>query len=151
TYNRVLTGKVEGNNWDSYLNNVSSVTAPDATTVVLQLSHPNAVLPLLPIPILPEHIWKNVDSKAVKTYANEPTNGQPVSGSGPFRLVEGTAGGSTFKFEANPDYWGGAPHVDQVVYQVYKAKDPAVQALIKGEVDFVEDITPLQVKSLENQ
>ena len=151
TYNRVLTGKVEGNNWESYLNNVTTVTAPDATTVVLQLSKPNAVLPLLPIPILPEHVWKNVDSKSVKTYANEPTNGQPVVGSGPFRLVEGTAGGSTFKFEANPDYWGGAPHVDQVVYTVYKAKDPAVQALMKGEVDFVEDITPLQVKSLQGQ
>jgi peptide/nickel transport system substrate-binding protein len=151
TYNRVLTGKVEGNNWESYLNNVSSVTAPDATTVVLQLSKPNAVLPLLPIPIVPEHIWKDVDSKSVKNYANEPTNGQPVVGSGPFRLVEGTAGGSTFRFETNPDYWGGAPHVDQVVYQVYKAKDPAVQALIKGEVDFVEDITPLQVKSLQDQ
>jgi peptide/nickel transport system substrate-binding protein len=151
TYNRVLTGRVEGNNWESYLNNVTAVTAPDDTTVVLQLSTPNAVLPLLPIPILPEHIWKNVDSKAVKNYGNEPTDGQPVVGSGPFRLVEGTAGGSTFKFEANPDYWGGAPHVDQVIYTVYKAKDPAVQALIKGEVDFVEDITPLQVKSLQKQ
>jgi peptide/nickel transport system substrate-binding protein len=151
TYNRVLTGKVEGNNWESYLNNVTSVTAPDATTVVLQLSTPNAVLPLLPIPILPEHVWKDVDSKEVKSYGAEPSNGQPVVGSGPFRLVGGTAGGSTFQFEANPDYWGGAPHVDQVVFKIYKAKDPAVQALIKGEVDFVEDITPLQVKSLQNQ
>ena len=32
-------------------------------------------------------------------------DGQPVVGSGPFRLVEGTAGGSTYRFEANPDYW----------------------------------------------
>jgi len=151
TYNRVLTGKVEGNNWESYLNNVTSVTASDATTVVLQLGTPNAVLPLLPIPILPEHIWKDVDSKEIKSYAAEPSNGQPVVGSGPFRLVEGTAGGSLFRFEANPDYWGGAPHVDEVVFRVYKAKDPAVQALIKGEIDFVEDITPLQVKSLQNQ
>ena len=72
-------------------------------------------------------------------------------GSGPFRLVSGTAGGSTYRFEANPDYWNGAPHVDEVVFRVFKSEDPAVQALEKGEVDFVEGITPLLVKSLEGK
>jgi len=151
TYNRVLTERVAGNNWSSYLRNVDTVTAPDDTHLVLQLAKPNATLPLLPIPIVPEHIWKNVDEKGLKTYAAEPANGQPVVGSGPFRLVEGTAGGSTYKFEANPDYWGGAPHVDQVVFQVYKTTDPMVQALIKGEIDFAEGITPLQVKALDGK
>jgi len=151
TYNRVLTGRIEGSNYSSYLNNVETVTAPDDTHVVLQLSTPNAVLPLLPIPIIPEHIWKDIDSKEIKSYNNEPSEGQPVVGSGPFRLVEGTAGGSTFRFEANPDYWGGAPHVDQVVFKVYKATDPAVQALIKGEVDYVNDITALQVEALQDE
>ncbi len=37
TYNRVLHGSVEANNWSSYLNNVSTVTAPDANTVVISL------------------------------------------------------------------------------------------------------------------
>ena len=109
--------------------------------MVLQLSKPNAVLPLLPIPILPEHVWKSVSEKQMKSYAAEPKDGKPVVGSGPFRLVEGTAGGSTFRFEKNPDYWNGTPHVDEVVYRVYKSNDPAVQALIKGEVDYVNDIT----------
>ena len=81
----------------------------------------------------------------------EPKDGKPVVGSGPFRLVEGTAGGSTYRFEANPDYWGGAPHIDEVVFRVYKSEDPAVQALIKGEVDFVEDISALQVKALQDE
>ena len=109
TYNRVLTGGIEANNWSSYLNEVTSVTAPDAQTVVLTLSKPNAVLPLLPIPILPEHVWKNVSEKEMKSYAAEPKTGQPVVGSGPFRLVEGTAGGSTFRFVKNPHYWNGTP------------------------------------------
>ena len=118
---------------------------------MLTLSKPNAVLPLLPIPIVPEHVWKNVSENQMKSYAAEPKDGQPVVGSGPFRLVSGTAGGSTFRFEGNPDYWGGAPHLDEVDFRVYKSKDPAVQALIKGEVDFVEDITPLQVRALKGQ
>ena len=109
------------------------------------------MLPLLPIPIVPEHIWKDVSEKDIKSFANEPKDGEPVVGSGPFRFVEGMAGGSTYRFEANPDYWKGAPHIDEVVYRVYKSEDPMVQALIKGEVDFVEGISALQVQSLEGK
>ena len=116
-------------------------TAPDPQTLVLTLKKPNAVLPLLPIPIVPEHIWKDVPEDEVKSFANEPKDGEPVVGSGPFRLVEGTAGGSTYRFERNPDYWNGAPHVDEVDFRVYKSEDPAVQALIKGEIDFVDEIS----------
>ena len=151
TYNRVLTGDVEGGTWASYLGGVTKVTAPDATHVVLELDKPTAVLPLLPIPIVPEHIWKDVDEKEVKNYTAEPKDGQPVVGSGPFRLVEGTANGSTYRFEANPDYWKGAPHVDELVFKVYKSMDPAIQALLKGDVDFVEGITALQVETLEGK
>ena len=151
TYNRILDGGPEAGNWSTYLTSVTEVTAPDDTTVVMQLEKPNAVLPLLPIPILPEHVWQDVSEKDVKSYRNEPTDGQPVVGSGRFRLVEGTAGGSTYLFEKNPDYWGGAPHVDRVAIRVYKSEDPAIQAIIKGEVDFVDDITPVQVEALEGR
>jgi peptide/nickel transport system substrate-binding protein len=151
TYNRVLTEKVAGGTWRSYIKTATSVTAPDDTTVVMQLSTPSATLPLMPIPILPEHIWKDVPKEELKHFANEPTDGKPVVGSGPFMFVKGTAGGSTYKFVKNPNYWGEGPYVDQVVIQVYKSQDPMVQALIKGEIDFAEDITPLQVKALEDE
>jgi peptide/nickel transport system substrate-binding protein len=151
TYNRILDGGPEAATWGSYLVGVTSVTAADDTTVVLTTKKPNAVLPLLPIPIVPEHIWKDVSEKQVKTYAAEPSTGQPVVGSGPFRLVEGKAGGSTYRFEANPDYWKGAPHLDEVVFRVFKSEDPAIQALIKGEVDFAEGISPVQVKALQGR
>ena len=151
TYNRIIDGGPEAGNWSTYLTSVETVTAPDDTTVVLELARPNAVLPLLPIPILPEHIWSDVAEDEVRSYRAEPTDGQPVVGSGPFRLVEGTAGGSTYLLEANPDYWGGAPHVDRVAFRVFKSEDPAIQAIIKGEVDFVHDITPIQVEALQGR
>jgi peptide/nickel transport system substrate-binding protein len=151
TYNRIIDGGPEAGNWGTYLTSVETVTAPDDTTVVLELSKPNAVLPLLPIPILPEHIWSDVAEDEVKSYRNEPTDGEAVVGSGSFRLVEGTAGGSTYILEANPDYYGGAPHVDRVAFRVFKSEDPAIQAIIKGEVDFVDDITPIQVESLQGR
>jgi peptide/nickel transport system substrate-binding protein len=151
TYNRVLHGTTEAVNWGSYLNNVSTVTAPDAQTVVLSLKKPNAVLPLLPIPIVPEHVWKNVSEKQVKSFTNVPKNGKAIVGSGPFNMVQGTEGGSSYTLEANKNYWGGKPHIDEVDFKLYKAKDPAVQALIKGEVDYVNDISALQVRALKGR
>jgi peptide/nickel transport system substrate-binding protein len=151
TYNRVLAkGSVEGTNWLSYLQGVKSVTAPNATTVVMKLTKPIATLPLLPIPIVPEHIWKNVSESQMKNYAAAPTGGNAVVGEGPFRLTSGSADGSTFTFEANPNYWAGRPHVDEVIFQFYKNDDSAIQALLKGEVDFVEGITALEVKKLQS-
>ena len=147
TYNRVLDGGPESASWGSYLKSVKTITAPDAETVVLSLDKPNAVLPLLPIPIVPEHIWKSISEDDVKTYANEDN----VVGSGPFRLVSGQAGGSLYKFEVNPDYWGGRPNIDEIIYRVFNAEDPAVQALEKGEVDFVDGISALQVEALQGK
>ncbi|MEP9365368.1 ABC transporter substrate-binding protein [Nocardioides sp. CN2-186] len=151
TYNRVIDGGPEAATWGAYLNQVTGAEATDPKTLVLHLKKPNSSLPLLPIPIVPEHIWKDVAEKDVKTYTNEPEDGQPVVGSGPFRLVEGSAGASTYVFERNPDYWKGAAHVDRVVYRVYKSQDPMIQALIKGEVDFIDGINALQVKSLQGR
>jgi peptide/nickel transport system substrate-binding protein len=151
TYNRVLDGGPEAVNWGSYLKGATSVTAPDDSHVVIKLDKVSATFPLLPIPVVPEHIWKDVSEDEVKSYGAEPEDGKPVVGSGPFEFVEGTAGGSTARFERNPDYWGPAPHVDEVVFRIYNSADPMVQALIKGEIDFAEDIAPLQVKSLEGE
>jgi peptide/nickel transport system substrate-binding protein len=147
TLNRILDGGPESATWGSYLTSVDTITATNPTTVEMQLSEPNAVLPLLPMPILPEHVWSDVSEDEVKSYANE----GDVVGSGPFRLVEGTAGGATYRFEVNPDYWGTQPKIDEIVYTVYKADDPMVQALKTGEIDFAEDVPALQLESLEGE
>ncbi len=151
TFSRIIDGGYEANTWGSYLTSVEEVVAVDDTTVELRLKKPNAVLPLLPIPILPEHVWSKIDDEAVKTYENEPEDGEPIVGSGPFRFVEGTAGGSTYRFEANEDYWKGAPHIDEVVMRVFKNDDAASQALVKGEVDLVYNINALQVEQLKTE
>ncbi len=118
--------------------------------MLLELDKPNAVLPLLPMPIIPEHIWKDVSEEEVKTYSNEPkSEDQPIVGSGPFTLVEGKAGGPTYRFVRNDDYWGGKPKIGEVVMQVYRSADTQIQALKVGDIDFAEDIDQLQVNALE--
>lgn len=149
TYNRILDGGPESATWGSYLTSVQTITAPNNNTVVMQLSKPNAVLPLLPMPIIPQHIWKNVSEDQVKTYSNEPVNGQPVVGSGPFELVQGKADGSTSRFVRNPHYWGGKPQIGEVDMEVYRSEDTLVQALKAGEIDFAEDVSALQVNALQ--
>src|SRR4051794_27514681 len=149
TFTRVLNGSAENLQWGTYLKTVKTAPAPDDPPVVLKLSKPMATLPLLPIPIIPEHIWKNVSEADMKTYDNEPSPGHPIVGSGPFELTSGTSGGSTYTFERNPYFWGPKPHVDEVVFRVYESPDPMVQALVKGEVDFVEGINGTEVKALQ--
>ncbi len=151
TYNRILDGGPESATWSSYLKSVDKITSPDANTVVLALKKPNAVLPLLPIPILPEHVWSKINEDKVKSYPNEPVDGQAPVGSGPFTLVQGTVGGSLIRFEANPNYWQGAPNIDEVDYRVYQEEDPLVQALKTGEIDFAADLSPLSVQALEGE
>lgn len=151
TFERIMDGGPEAATWGSYLTGAESITATDEHTVELQLKKPLATLPLLPIPIVPEHVWSEVSEEEVKSYKAEPEDGEPVVGSGPFRLVSGEASGSTYTFDANPDYWQGAPNIDHVVFRVYKSEDPAVAALKSGEVDFVDGITPLQVQALEGE
>ncbi len=150
TLDRIVDKGPEAATWGSSLSGVTEVLAPDDTTIVLNLKRINAVLPNLGVPILPEHIWADISEEEVKTYSAEPDGG-PVVGSGPFRLVEGKAGGSLYRFEKNPDYWGGVPYFDEVIFRVYKAKDPQIQALIAGEIDFAENLTALQVTELQNR
>ena len=152
TYNRILDGGPESASWGSYLISVTDITAPDDTTVVMKLKKPNATLPLLPMPIIPEHIWKDVPEDEVKTYSNEPkSEDEPVVGSGPFKLVEGAAGGSTYRFVRNDDYWGGTPKMAEVDMTIYKSQDALVQSLKAGDIDFAEGVDPLQIKALEGQ
>ncbi len=104
------------------------------------------------MPIIPEHIWKDVPEDEVKTYSNEPkSEDEPVVGSGPFKLVEGAAGGSTYRFVRNDDYWGGTPKMAEVDMTIYKSQDALVQSLKAGDIDFAEGVDPLQVKALEGQ
>ena len=85
------------------------MTAPDDTTLVLELKKPSSSLPLLPIPIVAEQVWKDVPEDEVKSYPAEPKDGEPVVGSGPFRFVEGQAGGSTLPVRGQPRLLGWRP------------------------------------------
>jgi peptide/nickel transport system substrate-binding protein len=52
---------------------------------------------------------------------------------------------------ANPDYFRGAPKLDEIIFQFYDNDDTMVQALKNGDVDYISGIPINLFKSLENQ
>ncbi len=113
TYNLILTTQ----HWSyiQYFTNVTKVEAPDATTLVIHTSKPNAGMLALYVPILPEHIWKGVTAKTMETVRNV-----PMVSSGPFHVTE-MKKGSFVRLEKNPYYGEGfgadqEPTIDEVLF-----------------------------------
>lgn len=125
--------------------------APDATTLIWNMKTATTS-PLTPpwIQIIPEHIWgKYMDpkytAKDIKGFENV-----PAVGTGPFQLVEWQPG-EFFRMEANPDYWGGAPKIDELVFRIYGNAEALKLALTGGEVDAVSELPPSIFDSLDGE
>lgn len=143
TYNLIL----DTEHWAyiQYLTGVTSVTAPDATTLVIETRKPNAGMLALYIPILPEHIWKKADPENLDSYQNT-----PFVGSGPFRVAE-LKKSKWVKLEANPDYpeeLGGAPTIDEIYYVISQNTDSMIEDFKAGTLDAVVDFPATYEKVL---
>jgi len=152
TFNRIIEGEsIEQTNFGSYVKNMESVKAIDDTTVEFTLTEPTPIMTKLAVPILPEHIWSELDADELRDYTNSPDSDPPGGvGSGPFVLDEAVKG-QYWTFTANPDYWGGAPKIDGVEYRVYRDGNGMVTALNNGEIDFADDIDANLFSTLEGQ
>jgi peptide/nickel transport system substrate-binding protein len=147
TFNRIINGKYEQTNYGNYVAAITSVKATDDTTVVFTVKKPTPVMLHLYVYILPEHLWKDIDQKEVRKFANEP-GPDGVVGSGPYIVTEHQKG-QFLRFKANPNYYGGKPKVDEVVFRVFQNDDSLAQALKRGEIDFADDLGANVFKSLQ--
>src|SRR6266480_463963 len=144
TYNLMMTNKDAATANGTFVANFKSVTAPDDSTLVIVLAKPQATMLALDIPVVPQHIWESHDSD-IGTFNNDTTF--PVVGDGPF-ILAGYQKGQYVQLDANPGYWRGRPRFDRLVFRYYANQDAEVEALKKGEVDFVGGLTPAQFTSL---
>jgi peptide/nickel transport system substrate-binding protein len=134
TYNRIL----DTEHWAyiQYLVGVTSVEAPDDATVVITCDEPNAGMLALYIPILPEHVWKDVSDDDLENYKNI-----PLVGSGPFILAEAKKD-KWVKLVPNPEYpeeLGGPPQIDEFWYIFSQNMDSMVQDYKAGNLDAIVD------------
>jgi peptide/nickel transport system substrate-binding protein len=70
-------------------------------------------------------------------------------GTGPFKLSSYTQNVGA-NFAANPDYWGGAPHLDSTAFTFYASQQPQVLALQGGTVDVIVQFVVQGAQSLLN-
>jgi peptide/nickel transport system substrate-binding protein len=103
TFNRIMKGTFEQTNYP-YTDNIKTVTASDDATLVMVTKQPSPTMLRLAIPILPEHIWKDISAKEVETFEND----KNAVGSGPFILEERKTG-QFVRLRANKSYWAARP------------------------------------------
>ncbi len=115
-------------NYDSTVANITA-SAPDERTVVLESSVPDPKLPTMDVYILPEHVWGELGPREITRY-----DGLDGVGSGPFTIAE-LRRGEFWRLEANENYWGGRPAIDEVVFRLFNNADAMVAALQTGEID----------------
>jgi peptide/nickel transport system substrate-binding protein len=146
TFQRVLDGEIENGQYGGYLTYVTDVQATDDYTVEITTSEPSPSMLRLAVPILPEHIWQDIDGEEVATFANTDS---PV-GSGPFRLVEARPN-QFYRFAANKDHWTGGPKIDELVLRIFADDEALAQALRTGEIDMLQDISAPIFESLAGE
>jgi peptide/nickel transport system substrate-binding protein len=132
---------------DFITNWIDTVEAVDDYTVKMTLPAPyapllaNLAIPIASIPS-PKAIEQGLDYLAVNP-----------SGTGAFSLASPNdwVRDSQMTLQANPDYWGGAPQVDQLIIKVVPEGSTRLQQVEAGELDIAWALTPEDVeRSREN-
>lgn len=131
----------------SYMTNIESAEAPDATTLLVYLSSPVPDMisaKFLFTWMLPPHIWADKSGDEITEFDTL----EATIGSGPYRLTEYREG-EFMIMEAYADYWAGPPPVDRLIYREYATPDALSQALIAGEIDLITTVPPSIIFALE--
>ncbi|HDI42176.1 MAG TPA: peptide ABC transporter substrate-binding protein, partial [Candidatus Bathyarchaeota archaeon] len=102
----------------------------DEYTVRLTLVNPISRPPMYWCPILPKHIWEPYAEDLLE-YDNK-----DAIGSGPFKLKEFRSEEYVL-LEANEEYWGGRPYVDEVLLIAYANEEAQILALKKGDIQTI--------------
>ena len=113
---------------------VEEVIAEDDYTITLKLREPigtmvNNVADYYGFDILPKHLYEGKD-----IYDN-PNNLKPI-GTGPFKFVEHVIG-SHVRLEANMDYFGDGPYLEEVVFVFTPSETTAMTKIEAGEAGWM--------------
>ena len=112
----------------------------DAVTIAFANSKFTAQSRTLHTPIVPKHIWENIDDPN-----SDPLTGEGLAvGTGPYVLDNWSTESVTLT--ANPDYWGGELAVPTLNYISYGDNAALTTALVSGEADWAQAFIP-QIES----
>jgi len=144
TFDRLLGEEGAAGPQQSNYTSIDHVEIVDPMTVDLVLASPDPVL----ITKLAGYGAMIVPPGYVAENDDETFNRMPV-GTGPFKVVEYVSD-DRLVLEANPDYFGGAPSVDRVVFRFIEEPSTRVAELQAGRVDIVQGVPISLAGSVEN-
>jgi peptide/nickel transport system substrate-binding protein len=149
TFNLIMHNSVAATANGALVQDFATVTAPNATTLVITTKQPEANMlyvsnPITGIPIVPEHIW----AKEVPHLGSFKNQAFPVVGYGPWTLT-GYVPNQYATLTANPDFFMGAPKFKTLIVQYFSDSDAAVAALKSGQIDEIDDLTATQFEALK--
>ncbi len=139
--------------------NIASVTASDASTVVLTLKTAQSnfliaqtltVFTISSPKALTEGKADNLTTDVSKIpYAQ---GGPPAMvGTGPFKFKEWVVGDHV-TIDKNPDYWNkdALAHVDEVVFKPVAEEAQRVNGLVNHEIDISQTVAPLDIQTISD-
>ena len=115
--------------------NVVKMETPDDFTLRFTLPVPGA--PFLSSLAM---VWQGIVSPAATKKYNCDASQHPV-GTGPFKFVEAVRNDHV-TVEANPDYWGGKPKVDRIIFRIIPESATRMLALERNEVQILAEVPP---------
>ncbi|WOI57530.1 ABC transporter substrate-binding protein [Palleronia sp. LCG004] len=105
---------------------IESVEAPDATTLVLTLSAPSSDL----------LYWLGFPAAVMVEPVSTPTNQTEPVGTGPFRVTDWRQGDRVI-MERWDEYWGEAPALERIVARFISDPQAQAAAIRSGQVDVI--------------
>jgi peptide/nickel transport system substrate-binding protein len=116
----------------SRISQIASVKVVDPLTVEIttKAAAPTILVGLSEIVIEPKHYYEQAGSEAVAR--------RPI-GTGPF-VFQRWVPADRYELTANPNYWGGKPRIDRVVFRQIPESATRVSSLLAGETHIVEEI-----------
>ncbi|MDF0597937.1 ABC transporter substrate-binding protein [Psychromarinibacter halotolerans] len=125
-----------------FFSSVDTVEAVDDLTVKFTLSAPYA--PFLSNLAYPTGLI--VSPAAVEQYGAD--FGRNPSGTGPFTFAEWRSNEAVV-VEGNPDYWGGAPSLQAVIYRPITDANTRVAEMLAGGIDLMVEVPPVALSEFE--
>ncbi len=133
TFDQFLNGTLTDT---SGLNYEGATVDGDAITLTFADSKYVSQSRVLHTPIVPKHIWENIDDPNT-----DPLTGEGMAvGTGPYVLDNWSTESVTLI--ANPDYWGGELSVPALNYVSYGDNAALTTALVSGEADWAQAFIP---------
>jgi peptide/nickel transport system substrate-binding protein len=123
----------------SFFASITGAEAVDGDTVRISTSGPDPILParLYWMKMVPPGASQNED------FASNPV------GTGPY-MLDAWNRGTSIELVANPDYWGGAPEVQEAEFRFIGEFGTRLSSLLSGETDLITNLLPEFVDRVPN-